>query len=37
MGLVPSMHQSGTSFYTGKITKEGSKRLRAYPKNIRTA
>lgn len=28
VGLVPSMHQSGTSFYTGKITKEGSKRLR---------
>ena len=27
-GLVPSMHQSGTSFYNGKITKEGSKRLR---------
>jgi len=27
-GLIPSMHQSGTSFYTGKITKEGSKRLR---------
>ncbi len=28
VGLVPSMHQSGTSFYNGKITKEGSKRLR---------
>jgi len=28
VGLVPSMHQSGTSFYIGKITKEGSKRLR---------
>ncbi len=27
-GLVPSMHQSGTSFYNGKITKEGSRRLR---------
>ncbi len=27
-GLVPSMHQSGTSFYTGRITKEGSRRLR---------
>ena len=27
-GLVPSMHQSGTSFYSGNITKEGSKRLR---------
>lgn len=27
-GLVPSMHQSGTSFYNGRITKEGSKRLR---------
>lgn len=27
-GLVPSMHQSGTSFYNGSITKEGSKRLR---------
>jgi transposase len=28
VGLVPSMHQSGTSFYNGRITKEGSKRLR---------
>ena len=28
IGLVPSMHQSGTSFYNGRITKEGSKRLR---------
>jgi len=28
VGLVPSMHQSGTRFYHGKITKEGSKRLR---------
>jgi transposase len=27
-GLVPSMHQSGTSFYNGRITKEGSRRLR---------
>ena len=27
-GLVPSMHQSGTSLYNGRITKEGSKRLR---------
>lgn len=27
-GLVPSMHQSGTTFYNGNITKEGSKRLR---------
>ncbi len=27
-GLVPSMHQSGTTFYNGRITKEGSKRLR---------
>jgi transposase len=28
VGLVPSMHQSGTSFYNGQITKEGSRRLR---------
>lgn len=27
-GLVPSMHQSGITFYYGRITKQGSKRLR---------
>jgi transposase len=29
VGLVPSVHQSGTSSYTGHITKQGSSRLRS--------
>jgi transposase len=28
MGLAPSVHQSGSTRYTGRITKQGSKRLR---------
>ncbi len=27
-GLAPSLHQSGNTFYTGKITKQGSMILR---------